>query len=507
MPDKVTSDKVFTELREMLGHRLSDDIIERLICSQDMAPIPKQLLAILRIRNVPDYVVRPISTEEVAEVVRFASDQRVSITARAGATSALFNAVPTRQGIVLDVKSLRGIVQLDEDDLSVTVRAGTTFAELEDELAQHDLALMSYPSSAPSATVGGWLCTGGYGIGSLKFGPFADQVVSAEVVSPTGDVYYLENKAGQILNSFPQSDGTLGIVSQIKLKVRSGPEAKIHHAFSSTDLAAVQNFLCEISAAQPFFVAFHDDRFNKIAQRGVQLAQAPNSAPDRPLIERSNVLVSLQGERDAVSKGLHKARIIATAKGLIDEGETAGMLEWDQRFRSLRVKQVSPGIIGTEVMLPVERLESFVNGSRALAANSGLEIGSYGYLAGSGRLLVFSMLPIARARMTQLLFYLPLLTRLYDLAIRRGGRPYGIGLWNAPYIDRILGKAEMQERRKWKSQTDPVGILNPGKGIDAPRFFALSYELGTRLLGLGLTVHKRRLPPEGMDIDLETSTA
>lgn len=492
MPDKVTSDKVFTELREMLGHRLSDDIIERLICSQDMAPIPKQLLAILRIRNVPDYVVRPTSTDEVAEVVRFAADQHVPITARAGATSALFNAVPTRQGIVLDVKSLRGIVQLDEDDLSVTVRAGTTFAELEDELAQHDLALKCYPSSAPSATIGGWLCTGGQGIGSLQHGPFVDQVQAAELVSQTGGTEWIGNGPDSLLASITESDGTLGLVTQLRLTLRRAPESTRHQPLSAPDLASAARFLRHAGTTGAYFVSFHDEGFYRLCRASEQLGSAVVRA-EGVENERTTILVTLQDDPSTVSEALRKVMNLALSKGLHRRGEEDGTQEWDDRFRSLRIKRSHPGMIGAEVWLPVAQLRAYITKGREMASAIGLDVGNYGYLVRPGWLLTFSMLPLDQSQMSKLLFVLPIVGLLNDLAIRLGGRPYGLGLWNAPYVYRMLDSHQIRTRRTLKSKLDPWHVINPGKGLDAPRILGLAYPVGTHILQL---LSKALLPAE-----------
>ena len=106
--------------------------------------------------------------------------------ARAAATTAYWNAVPMRGGLVLDLNGMRGLVSLDEATLDATVLPGTRWEELDRVLRRRGVTLLSYPTSAPAATVGGWISMEGHGIGSLKHGGVAEQVTGLEVVLADG---------------------------------------------------------------------------------------------------------------------------------------------------------------------------------------------------------------------------------------------------------------------------------------------------------------------------------
>ena len=126
-----------------------------------------------------------------------------------------------RAGIVMDLNELKGMVALDKVGMTVTVKAATPWSDLESYLNAWGLACKSVPSSAPAATVGGWICMMGYGIGSLKYGSLISQVRTVEVVLPDGKVQRVTRTSDPSLDWFAASEGTLGIITEIELEIRA----------------------------------------------------------------------------------------------------------------------------------------------------------------------------------------------------------------------------------------------------------------------------------------------
>ncbi|MCL5960463.1 MAG: FAD-binding oxidoreductase, partial [Chloroflexi bacterium] len=157
-------------LKGILGEAVTASPLERELYAHDLAAVPPFLSRAL-VRATPDIVAKPRSTEEVSAVLKYASDQRVTVTPRAAGSTAFHNSVPTKGGILLDLNALRGIVGVDAGRKTVTVLPATRWKELDDELRYGwGLAVKTYPTSAPSGTVGGWFNMGGFGVGSLKYG-------------------------------------------------------------------------------------------------------------------------------------------------------------------------------------------------------------------------------------------------------------------------------------------------------------------------------------------------
>jgi FAD/FMN-containing dehydrogenase len=171
--------------------------------------------------GLADGVVQPETEEQVVRVVRYAVAEGIPIVPRGKASSGYGGVIPAHGGLVLDLTRLKGIVWTDTDDLTVTVRAGTVWNDLQEGLAAYGLALRLYPTSAPASTVGGWLAQGGAGIGSHAYGWFADNVLAARIVTGTGQV---REVAGEEFATIADAEGTTGIITEVTLAVRRAAE-------------------------------------------------------------------------------------------------------------------------------------------------------------------------------------------------------------------------------------------------------------------------------------------
>jgi len=133
-------------------------------------------------------VVQPETTEELSKLAARAHGMKVPLIPRGKATSGYGGVVPTRGGIVVDMRRMASVLGLDEEAGDVRVQAGTTWQALDRALASDGMTLRLYPSSYPSSTVGGWLAQGGAGFGSYQYGYFRENVVAATVVLAGGEV-------------------------------------------------------------------------------------------------------------------------------------------------------------------------------------------------------------------------------------------------------------------------------------------------------------------------------
>ncbi|HLE96997.1 MAG TPA: FAD-dependent oxidoreductase, partial [Candidatus Thermoplasmatota archaeon] len=158
-------------LKYAFGDRASADPNDLAVYSRDAASPPAALDLALKRRAWA--VVRPATTGDLLEVIRFARDNFIPIVPRGSGTSGTGGALPTEGGVVVDMRSFDRIVAVDKAAKTATVEAGVRFWDLETRLRAEGLALRQYPTSARGATIGGWLATGGGGVGSHRYGPFA----------------------------------------------------------------------------------------------------------------------------------------------------------------------------------------------------------------------------------------------------------------------------------------------------------------------------------------------
>lgn len=438
-----------------LGERLTTDLFERRFYAEDMAPVPALLVRPF-FRTLPDAVALPRTTAEVAEAMRGAFEAGMPVVPRGAASTALFNAVPLRGGLVLDLNALAGVVAVDEARRRATVRAGTRWLDLERALAPHGLAVKSYPSSAVAATVGGWLSTQGRGLGSLAHGPLLEQVVRAEVVLPDGRVAQLTAASEPPLAWFAGAEGTLGVLTEIELAVRPLPPKNALHLRAFADPAGLQAGLLTLARAEPrpFALSFSDGAYARLLEAG----GFPPPPPGLLL------LASYQGEAGQVARG---QRQLAALSGDELESELA-LEEWHARLYHLRAKRGGPSLLAAELWLPVETLAGYLHAVEALSGRARTPIGTYGQAVSPEQLLVMSVYPCDARRTLDYTLALGLTGQLYRLGGRFGGRPYGVGLWNTPYLSQIFSRPELQTLRARKRALDPAGRLNPGKLYRAP---------------------------------------
>ena len=183
-------------------------------------------------QRLADVVVRPGSTGEVADVVKLANQLKLPVIPYGGGTGVMGGVLPVRGGLVLDVKRLNRILEIDRKALTARVEAGVVLEDLYDALEEYGLMPGHDPYSVPIATVAGTISTNGVGYRAAAFGPMGEQVVALEVVMPTGEIISTKavpkNSTGPDLNKlFIGSEGTFGVITQATIKVFRLPEAQL----------------------------------------------------------------------------------------------------------------------------------------------------------------------------------------------------------------------------------------------------------------------------------------
>jgi len=463
--------------------RVTGDEIERTMYARDLAYVPACMVTPF-FETLPDAVIRPGTAEQVANVLRQAVREGMPVTPRAGASTSYYNVVPVRGGWVLDVNDLRGGIDVDTTRQTVQVLPATTWHELDDALQQKGFAVKSYPSSAVSATVGGWVCMQGQGIGSLRFGGVGAQLTGLEVVLPDGrgDVRMLTRDSDPPLEWFVAAEGTLGVITGVELTVRPYPAAESHHLFALNDLDSLGRSIASLSRAEPrpFTVFFADSGYLRLlARAGFETPYVLPHAPF-PVSEQGLLMVSFQGARSEVIRGkdvLHR----------IDGYELPSDLaldEWNLRLYHLRIKRAGPSLLAAEVWLPIAELSRYLGSVKTLAERTRLLIGTYGFAIAPNMALVMSLYPTDERHTIKYLAALGFTARLHNLAARCGGRPYGVGLWNTAYLSRLFSRKDLAELRRRKARLDPSGIMNPGKLYRPPFLLRpLMFRPGAALLG------------------------
>ncbi|HEV8595036.1 MAG TPA: FAD-binding oxidoreductase, partial [Thermoplasmata archaeon] len=211
-------DYTYRRLVNVLGpDRVRREPFETFVYSHDFAAIPKP--AAFQFKFEPDFVVLPRTTEEVIRLVRIQKEVGLPLVPRGGGTGLYGGAVPNRGGILVDFRKMNRVIKIDAAARTMIVEAGCTWQEAYDRAWAAGLFLPVYPHFAKGSTIGGWINSGGVGIGSMKYGTSRDLVLNLEVVLADGTAVQTGSDRIDLGTSHANlgpliwgSEGTLGLV-------------------------------------------------------------------------------------------------------------------------------------------------------------------------------------------------------------------------------------------------------------------------------------------------------
>ncbi|MFQ5979010.1 MAG: FAD-binding oxidoreductase [Candidatus Heimdallarchaeota archaeon] len=441
--------KAFNAFKNQFDDKIAFDKAIRILYSRDVGELPR--LVSMAIKNVPDAVFLPQNESDIVNLYQIASQYKIPVIPRGAGSSGYGGALAYRGGVMVDLTAIREVEKASKSSMTVTVGAGITFANLEAFLSSKGQALKSYPSSAPSATLGGWFAQGGSGIGSLKYGLFRDQVVSLRLVRPDGEVLEI---SGDEVGHHYELEGTTGIITSVTLNTKqTTPITPILGTFDSAGQLsdAIHTSLQETT---PFTIIAGTPTFVHLRQ----LATGDFILPDNKYFG----LFVIEGSEEGLSPFLSES--IEKCGGSVEGSEEAAH-EWKERFYPLRLKRLGPGLIIGESYIPIKHLTAY------LAAVDQ----KFGSNESSSEVTVVSKKEAAvltyflndnRRRSEKLGFAWSKTFQILKIAEKFGGRPYSTGLWLSGKARSYFGREKLQEIKEFRNSSDPSHIANPGKICD-----------------------------------------
>ena len=453
MPEKLKRD-----LATLVGEdNVTDSLFERRLYDHDIAPLPPEISLIFK--TVPDVVVKPRKVKEVSQVIKYADENRVPIIPRGASSWGYGGTIPTNGGIVLELTELKKILDLDEEKMTVTVEAGLRWKNLLGYLEEQGFTVSVYPSSVPSATIGGWIATGGLGIGSLKYGHLREHVTEIRVVTPKGDIISLskeeDNESASLFDSFFGSEGTLGVITEATLRIHPIPEVTSPQLVSFDDIKTIVDVIVKVVERQtkPFFIEIQDSECLEIKR------SIGSSAPDAA----SLALFVFEGPREQVQKdAAYLKNLIHEVGGDMLPHERA-VEEWDERFYPMRIRKAGPTLLAGEVTIPISKLQYAMDETRRIRERYDLRMGIKCFIVSEDTVLFMPMYLADERERWKFMSLLPVANEITSVGLKAGGRPYGFGIWNSFYLRDVYGDARVREMKERKKRLDPNGIMNPGK--------------------------------------------
>jgi FAD/FMN-containing dehydrogenase/ferredoxin len=454
-------DALAKDLRGLLSDqcRLATGAFERQNYSRDLARVPRILEKMLY-RTKPLLVVQPKHEEDILATLAFARKRRIPVYPRGVSSSAFGGTVPTRNGMVLDLSCMKEILAIDRASLTVRLQPGARWADLASRLERHGLACVSTPSSRFS-TVGGWASTGGLGIDGFGYGQFSQAIAAARVVLMDGRV--LELKHGdKELPDFLGTEGQLGIFTELTLRVRLKANYSSPRLVYSAGARAAFDFVDRLIAGghRPTHVVFYD------RERMVEENRLfrDRTGRDRAIVEERDAVLLHFDDADLERMFLDSAE--SKAASSLASGPAARYL-WTERFFPLKAQRLGPGLLASEVVLPRESVPCFVDRARRPAAYFGIKPAIEAIVSrlaeGKVACVVIATFPCDPTRRWNYLLCLALVQMLVHEGLRLGGHPYGLGIWNAPFLASSYSVEQRRRLLRRKQEADPQQLLNPHK--------------------------------------------
>lgn len=460
----VSHSSTIDELRLVLGDKVSVNQTMREHHSKDES---------FHLPSLPDAVVHATCTEDVAATLKICNKNRTPVVAFGAGTSLEGNSTPIYGGVSLDVSQMDKVLRISQEDLDCTLQPGVRRKQLNEILATHGLFFPVDPGA--DATLGGMAATGASGTTTVKYGAMKELVMSLTVVTPNGEVITTSRRARKtsagydLTHLFVGSEGTLGVITELTLRVFGIPEVIA---------AATMQFPSLRSAV---------DGVIEVIQYGIGVARielldsdavsAVNKYSDTNLPEQTLLLMEFHGSAESTAIDIAATREVLERHGgsgfvqTTDEAERRKL--WQARHdTSLACRSLVKNAknFATDVCVPISRLSDCIEETQADLVASKLFGPIIGHVGDGNFHVVLSVDPEDHPmveRMEQ--FH----TRLVERALAMEGTctgEHGIGMGKIDYLVDELGNEAVGVMATIKKALDPNRIMNPGK-IIAETFF------------------------------------
>ncbi|MHC1709652.1 MAG: FAD-binding oxidoreductase [Methanomassiliicoccales archaeon] len=487
---------VVSKLQDAIGREnVKTSKMERLLYSHDLAPLPS--MAQLAFKNLPDIVVRPHTTEDVIRIVKIAAEENIPITPRGASTWGLGGATSVFGGILIDMSGgMNKIIKIDKENLCVKAQAGCTWKQVYDACLEQGLLLGGYPSSFPSATLGGWISVNGVGIGSMKYGTSGDLVRNMEVVMPNGTLVetgydlIVDNETGYNLNRLiVGAEGTLGHICVVTLKLEPAPQIMRSLSYAFPTLKEAGKPLMEVcrSRVRPLHIGFSDPQHFELLRKAGKHA-----------IEDGAVLnVQLEGDQEIVTWEEKKVDEIMGRYGAKKLADEVASHEWTERCYEFRCREVGIGHIPGEAVLPLNKFEETVDACYSILKEERLTGAIIGSMVDRNTVM-FMPYYLFDPDQLQNLTAFGFNAKFANYSMTIGGRPLGFGSFFASNLDPIRGTGA-KYIRDIKKLIDPQDIMNPGKLTGTTLRYGIKIPPALFNLGMGaMGVLKKVFPTEAL---------
>jgi FAD/FMN-containing dehydrogenase/NAD-dependent dihydropyrimidine dehydrogenase PreA subunit len=424
--------------------------------SHDIGDVPFLMTKML-FKTQPFFVVQPKNVAEIQKVLAFANEKRIPVIPRGAASSGFGGVVPTKGGIVIDLSPFRKIIEINPKQKTARVEGGARWSDIDIMAKRQGLALMTYPSSKFS-TVAGWIATGGYSINSFRYGHLSKQIQSMTVVTASGESKTL-TPADKEFAYYISTEGVFGIIVEITLTLRPTPPASFSHLL----------YFRNEYAAFDFIDRFVNSKEKENISVNVIRFLDENHMSDTNEVMHDNVFKKSPAVLVELSSADDDQKFVTFLSQMVGIDEAPSYVAsylWNERLFGAKAKRLGPSILTSETIIPIQKAAAFIEKAKKMGTAFGVEVCIDSYILDEKRALVMTPY-LCDSRKLKYYLNMALVPMLTQTALNMGAEPYGLGIWNASFINHLYSKGKQQELLAYKAKVDPNNIMNPGK------FFAI----------------------------------
>jgi len=423
--------------------------------------------------HMPEVVVTPKTTEEIAKIVKLANRELIPIAPRGAGSGLSGGAIPVFGGIVISVEKMNRVLEIDYNNMMMVLEPGVVTNDVNEEIAEHGLFFAGYPMSVETCYIGGNVAENAGGGKAVKYGVTGRYIMGLEIVTPTGEVVELGGKRVKDVTGYDLkqlmigSEGTLGIVTKVIIKLLPLPTAKEDLLVLFKDVKSAIDMVPEIMTNAriiPTSIEFMDKLSVKTSCEYLNEHLPYQEAGAMLLIEvDGNKEGYVEAEAETIGE-------LCFDKGAIEvyvaDNYTTQERVWSVRRNIAEAfKVVSPHQSLEDIVVPIASIPDIMPELERISNQYNIQIPCYGH-AGDGNLHATLVKNPESSMQEWYEIEKKALREIYQATKELGGTisgEHGIGLKRKPYMKIVTSPVELELMRKIKKAFDPNNIMNPGK--------------------------------------------